>query len=250
MTSSYSFRYVYEPLGAHFETIAFDLPGAGRTDKPDVSYGPRELAAFIGEAMRELGIRGCPVVGNSMGGYLAMWLALDEPSMMSRLVDLHPPGLVTPRMRALSAVARLPVFAPAIERLVRRDPERWAHRNVHYYDETLKSREEASEYAAPLRDAEGRRAFARHLSDALAVGPMREFERRLRALEGTFPIPLLLLYARKDPMVPPSVGERLGRLLPTAAFRWLDEASHFAHVDAPGAFLDASLPFLHEAQDV
>jgi pimeloyl-ACP methyl ester carboxylesterase len=244
MTSSYSFRYVYEPLGAHFETIAFDLPGAGRTDKPDVSYGPRELAAFLGEAMRELGIHGCPVVGNSMGGYLAMWLALDEPSAMSRLVDLHSPGLVTPRMRALSFAAHLPIFAPALERLVRRDPEAWAHRNVHYYDETLKSREEAREYAAPLRSVEGRRAFARHLGDTMAVGPMQDFERRLRALDGVFPVPLLLLYARRDPMVPPSVGERLKGLLPQAKFQWLEEASHFAHVDAPQAFLEASLPFL------
>jgi len=250
MTSSYSFRYVFEPLGVHFETLAIDLPGAGRTDKPDVSYGPRELATFLGEAMRELGIYGCPVVGNSMGGYLTMWLALEEPSSMSRLVDLHSPGLATARMVALGGVARLPIFTPAVDRLVRRDPEAWAHKNVHYYDETLKSREEAREYAEPLRSPEGRRAFARHLRDALAVGPMRDFERRLRALEGTFPVPLLMIYARRDPMVPPSVGERLREILPSAKFHWLEEASHFAHVDAPQAFLEASLPFLLDAEGV
>ena len=244
MTSSYSFRYVFEPLGTHFETIAFDLPGAGNTDKPDVSYGPNEVAAFLGEAMRELGIYGCPVVGNSMGGYLSMWLALEEPAAMSKLVNLHSPGLVTPRMVALSVAARLPIFTPAVERLVKRNPERWTHKNVHYYDETLKSLEEAREYAAPLRTPEGLRGFARQLSDTMAVAPMRAFECRLRALNGTFPVPLLLLYARKDPMVPPSVGERLRQLLPKAEFQWLEEASHFAHVDAPERFLNACLPFL------
>ena len=45
MTSSYSWRYVFEPLAEHYTVWAPDLPGAGRTDKvTDVSYGPLELA--------------------------------------------------------------------------------------------------------------------------------------------------------------------------------------------------------------
>src|SRR5262245_5939862 len=35
MTTSYSWRYVYEPLGKSFRVIAPDMPGAGRSDKPD-----------------------------------------------------------------------------------------------------------------------------------------------------------------------------------------------------------------------
>jgi len=207
MTSSYSFRYVFEPLGAHFETIALDLPGAGRTDKPDVSYGSRELATFLGEAMRE------------RASTVARWWQLDGAATRDVARARRAGGdvaprrpalarLATARMVALSAVARLPIFAPAVDRLVRRDPEAWAHKNVHYYDETLKSLEEAREYAEPLRSPEGRRAFAAHLRDALAGRPTcATFERRLRALNGTFPVPLLMIYARRDPMVP-AVGRR------------------------------------------
>ncbi len=106
-----------------------------------------------------------------MGGYLSMWLALRNPGATSRVLNLHSPGVVTARMRALDAAFRLPVAPRIVDWLAGRDPERWVFENVHYYDESLKSREEARAYAAPLRSREGRRAFARHLGDTLAVEP-------------------------------------------------------------------------------
>jgi pimeloyl-ACP methyl ester carboxylesterase len=45
-------------------------------------------------------------------------------------------------------------------------------------------------------------------------------------------------------MVPAIVGERLGKLIPDAEFVWLDEGSHFAHVDATDAFVPLVLDFL------
>jgi pimeloyl-ACP methyl ester carboxylesterase len=120
------------------------------------------------------------------------------------------------------------------------------HANVHYFDETLKSREEHREYAAPLRTLEGRRAFFRMLDETLDVRAMRTFERDLRAV-GTFPVPLQLLYAEKDPMVPPRIGGRLHALLPDARFVRVPNASHFMHVDAVEAFAAHALAFLTEA---
>jgi pimeloyl-ACP methyl ester carboxylesterase len=67
----------------------------------------------------------------------------------------------------------------------------------------------------------------------------------VRALRATpFPIPLLLVYAQRDPVVPPIVGRRLHKLVPAAQFIELPDASHFAHVDAPERFVTAIEPFL------
>src|SRR5690606_40578849 len=109
---------------------------------------------------------------------------------------------------------------------------------------------EAREYAAPLRTDEGRRAFAKHLGETMALGPMRRFQRLLRerrAREEPFPCPLLLLYAKRDPMVPPRFGAVYAERIPRARLVLLDEASHFAHVDAPERFLPPVLSFLDEA---
>jgi pimeloyl-ACP methyl ester carboxylesterase len=242
MTSSYSWRYVMEPLSRSYRVVAPDLPGAGTSDAPDVSYAPDAMARWIIDLVDALGIRGTRAIGNSLGGYLCMRAALADETVFSRLVNIHSPGIPDARLYALSAALSVPGLRAVLAGLARRDPERWAHRNVHYWDESLKSLEEAREYGAPLRTREGSRAFARWMGDTLSPGGMREFVRALQ--RRTFPIPLLLVYAQEDPMVPPQVGRALGALVPDAQLVWLEKSSHFAHVDSPGRLLEHVEPFL------
>jgi pimeloyl-ACP methyl ester carboxylesterase len=245
MTTAYSFRYLFEPLKDRFELVVFDLVGAGESSKPRGSYHPDNLADAIGDTLAALGVRGAPMIGNSLGGYLALRLALRDPGAIGRLCCLHPPGLATARMTALRTVLDwLPRSHALVRWLVRRDERRWVHTNVHYFDETLKSREEHREYARPLESEDGLDAFVHMLDETMDVRAMRAFERDLEQRGARFPIPLQLVYARRDPMVPPAVGDRLSRLLPTAEMVWLENASHFAHVDAPAEFLRVALPFL------
>lgn len=242
MTSGYSYRYLLDLLGSRYRLIVPDLPGAGSSDLPDRYLGPDVLARAIVATMDALGVRGAPVIGNSMGGYLCMRAALLDPGAIGRLVNLHSPGVPIARLVALRWALRLLPSRFVVDRLVRRNPERWVHKNVHYYDESLKSREEHRVYAEPLSTPAGRRSFYRHLRDSLDVREMKRFTRMLR--ETRFPIPLLLVYAKRDPMVPPIVGQRLRALVPDADFIELDEASHFAHVDAAPRFVTAIEPFL------
>ena len=242
MNPAYSFRYVLELLGTRYRLWIPDLPGGGASDCPDVYLGPDVLARALVATVGALGIRGTRAIGNSMGGYLAMRAALLDPGAMSRLVNLHSPGVPTFKMHALRWAMRLLPSWRIVDWLVRRDPERWVHKNVHYYDESLKCRGDFRELAAPLRTREGRRGFYRHLRDALDTREMAKFVRALRA--APFPIPLLLVYAERDPIVPPSVGDKLHALVPAARLIKLSEASHFAHVDAAPRFVDAVAPFL------
>ncbi len=243
MTTSYSWRYVYRLLGARFRVIAPDLPGSGRSDKPRAtSYGPEALAEWLGEFQRELGIEGCAAIGNSMGGYLCMHHAMMDPNAYSRLVDIHSPASPDFRYRALGAALSVPGATSLLASLIGKDGRRWTHKNVHYYDETLKSLEEAEEYARPLRTREGVDAFRRYMKETLAPRGFSALADKLRATP--FPIPLMLLYATTDPLVPPENGDYLARLVPGAKLVKLERTSHFAHVDTPSQAVDALLPFL------
>ena len=248
MTSSYSFRYVIEPLGEHFRVFAPDLPGCGRSDKPDDrGYGAEALSTWLAELVSALGIEGCSAIGNSLGGYLCMRLALQDKGAFSKLVNIHSPGFPEPRIHALHAALSVPRAREALAAWVRNRPLEWAHTNVHYFDETLKSKEEAREYGAALATPEGSRAFVAYLAETLDPRSMAAFVKTLtemRARAAAFPIPLLLVYAKQDPMVSPEIGEKLSALVPSAKMVWLDETSHFAHVDSPERLLGPVLDFL------
>lgn len=237
MTTSYSWRYLFEPLGDRFRLVVPDLPGAGRSAIPAAGrrYTAAALATFVGELQDALGIAGCATVGNSLGGYLCLRAALDDPSRFARLTILHPPALVVPRIVALHVGIRIPGAKAILSHVVRRAPLRWAHKNVHYYDESLKSLEEAHEYGDPLASAAGAGAFIGYLADTLDPRDLHAFERELgrrRDRGAAFPVPLMAVYARQDPTVPPKVGRRLQPLLPEAEWHWLERTSHFIQVDA------------------
>jgi pimeloyl-ACP methyl ester carboxylesterase len=245
MTTSYSFRYVLDELARDFRVIAPDLPGCGRSDKPRVRYSGPALAQFLVELCGALGIRGCAVVGNSMGGYLCMRAALADPGVFARLVNLHSPGPPALRYSALHAALSLPPLRALLRALIQRAPRRWAHRNVHYFDESLKSVEEAAEYGDPLATPDGCEAFIRYLWHTFDPAELRQFMRSLD--ETRFPIPLQLVYSRMDPLVPPKIGDALHRRIPEAPLVWLEDTSHFAHVDTPEKVVEVIRPFLRGA---
>ena len=248
MTSSYSWRYLLEPLASSYRLYVPDLPGCGESQpRPGSRHSGLALASFLGDLQDRLRIAGCDVIGNSLGGYLCMQRALQQPQSFGHLAVVHAPALPQARLRALHFALKTPGARSVLSRVVRRDPLRWAHRNVHYYDESLKSLEEARAYGEPLATKAGAESFIRYLSDALDPRELTDFvgELERRRDQGLrFPVPLLLIYARQDPMVPPEIGPKLHRLVPDAEFRWLESSSHFAQVDSPAPLAELVTDFL------
>jgi len=247
MTTGYSWRYVLEPLAQHYRVIVPDLPGAGRSSTPaDRPYHPDQLADWIVEFMQVLGIAGARTVGNSMGGYLCMRAALRHSGAFEKLINVHSPAFPELRLHALKTALSVPGSHGLLRLLVQRDVLRWAHRNVHYFDETLKSLEEAREYGNPLATPGGLECFAKFLGETMAPEPMAEFIGTLTKRNAPFPVPLMLLYSRTDPLVSPANGERLARLIPGSQLMWMENTSHFAHVDTPELVVHHVLHFMKQ----
>lgn len=73
-------------LAQRFQVLAFDNRGAGRTDKPDAPYTIGLMADDTAGLMGALSIERAHVVGISMGGRIALELALRHPGRVAKLV--------------------------------------------------------------------------------------------------------------------------------------------------------------------
>jgi pimeloyl-ACP methyl ester carboxylesterase len=246
MTSAYSWRYVASSLARHYRVIAIDLPGAGRSGAPSgLSQSPQRLAAVLDAFVQALGLKKTYVVGNSMGGYVALWWSLAHPERFERLLIMHSPGFPEPRLYALHAILSSGLSKPLF-RWLTRDHEQFALDNVHYRNESLKSREETREYARWTSTPERLELFRRNLLETMDPWTMRglpaavEAQRAERRL-----VPMRLLWSRADPLVSPKFGPRYQLLLPEAELVWIEDTSHFMHVDTPEAAAREILRYGH-----
>jgi 3-oxoadipate enol-lactonase len=73
-------------LSQKYQVLAFDNRGAGRTDKPDTPYSIEMMADDTVGLMQALGIQQAHILGISMGGRIALALALQHPKSVKKLV--------------------------------------------------------------------------------------------------------------------------------------------------------------------
>jgi 2-succinyl-6-hydroxy-2,4-cyclohexadiene-1-carboxylate synthase len=90
-------------LDDRFRAVAVDLPGhGGSTSLPETSYSMEGAAGAVLRTLDGLGARRASLVGYSMGGRLALYLALRHPERCERLLlESASPGLKTGEERAL-----------------------------------------------------------------------------------------------------------------------------------------------------
>ena len=226
-----SFLPTVAALSESFRVIAADLPGFGDSDKPiGASYDPRFFARAVIDLLDALELDRAHLIGNSLGGRVALEVGLAHPDRVDRLALLAP-SLAWRRGRSWAPLVRLtrpelglvqlaprPIVGAIVHRLIPGADEGWAAAGV---DEFLRA------YLTPA----GRAAFyaaARHIYLEEPHGT-EGFWTRLGGLQPG----ALFVWGRHDRLVPISFARHVADALPQARHVEL-ECGHVPQIERPG----------------
>ncbi len=195
----FTWRWIIPFLGKHFTVTAFDLPGFGASSKPlDATYGLDEQVERIENFTRRMGIDKMFLVGNSMGGNIALWYALSHPDQVPGLA-LIAPASSTSLLRI--PLSRLAFLAGPASLVLTRAAMRWAHGNSVTKRHLVEPDRVEETFRTYGRKADAVRSFI------LATDVIRD--RRLGERLADLAPPVLLLYGSRDKVVPHKVIDEL-----------------------------------------
>ncbi|HEY0364427.1 MAG TPA: alpha/beta hydrolase [Solirubrobacteraceae bacterium] len=225
--------------------IAFDLPGFGASQMPREKITIRGYGHFVDALLDELGVSSAAVVGNSMGGFIGIELAIRFPERVERLVLVSAAGLSIEYLRneralaVLSAIEnRLAAYsgwlASRSDALARRPG---ARRMIFGIVAKRPDRLPGPLVAEQVRGS-GKPGFLPAL-DALTDYPIRD---RL----GEIACPTLIVWGAEDKLVPARDADEFARLIPNSRKVVWPETGHVAMLERPEAFNALVQAFLAE----
>ena len=207
-------------LSARWRVLRYDPRGHGRSPAPAGPYKIDDLGADLLALLDRLGIERASICGLSLGGMVAMWVAINAPERVDRLVlcatapRLGPPELWTERAEA--------VRADGMEAVLEGVLERWFTAGFRDLNPAAVERVAGMLRATP---AEGY---------ASCCEAIRELDLRdaLAAIEA----PTLVIAGAEDPATPPEGALELRAAIAGARLVVLPEAAHIVHLAQPDAF--------------
>jgi 2-hydroxymuconate-semialdehyde hydrolase len=237
--STFTFQRVFPELARRFRVVALDLKGFGFSDRPEGDYTLTAQAHLVRQLMDRLGIERASVLGHSMGGAVAMRLALAYPERVERLIlassasDLE----LGRRIWGAALLGRLlPLVAP------------FTLHNRRFRELSLKSGFYDSDHCTE-QVIEGYMLPGRVHGHLRALGDtMAHWGRDLPLRPDRIIHPTLVLWGEADRWLPPSRGERLHRLIAGSRLEVVSGGGHLFLQEQPESSLRLIEDFLMEKE--
>lgn len=225
---------VMQSFGETCHVIAPDLLGHGGSAKPRGDYSLGAHACGIRDLMSALGHDRVSLVGHSLGGGIAMQFAYQFPERVERLALVCSGGLgreVSVFLRAATlpgAELVLPLLAGS---WVRRAAGKVGLGLTRARVQLPKALEECLISFGSLGDRHTRAAFVHTARSVLDPAGQRVDARDRLYLAAD--MPLLVVWGRKDPIIPVSHGESLAATVPGTTLEIFEQSGHFPHLTEP-----------------
>ena len=234
-----SFRLLAPRLAEGYHVVALDLPGFGLSAKPvDHDYGNAGQARVVGAFIRELGLDQAVIGGHSLGGAVALHVAVTEPGI-SGLVLMNP-GIITTGVPAITQYLFFP-FQRINAKLFGDRAFRSSAIRGSFIDPSIITEEVVDELMLASR-SEGYLAGTTSLMGQYTA-PGSEIP-----LLAQVPVPVLIVWGGQDRSKPEGEFEELRTLLPGSSVALIPTAGHYVHEEAPDQSAAAMLAFAGEVR--
>lgn len=223
--------------GEHFHTVAIDMIGHGWSDMPMIDYEIPAYAEHCLRVMDKLGRDKAHVSGESLGGWVATYLAVHHPDRVDRAVLNTAGGWVAnPEvMERIKAVSIQAIDNPTSETL-RKRLEFLMHDKSKVNDDLVECR---------------RRIFTRpgYADIGKRVLCLQEMEIRRRNMitkeqYNSIKAPTLVLWTTHDPTATVDQGREIASMIPGAKFVVMDNCGHWPQFEEADEFNDIHVNFL------
>jgi pimeloyl-ACP methyl ester carboxylesterase len=227
-----------EALAREHRVIRFDLPGFGLTGpSPDGIYTVESYVDTVLAVADKLGVQRFVLAGNSLGGYVAWATAVLHPQRVDRLVLVDAAGYPfrSQSIPLAFRIARTPILNVLMRDVLPRGVVASSLRDV-YGDPSRVTPELVDRYF-DLATRAGNRAALVARFDQTQPGSLAE---RVREIQ----VPTLILWGRKDRLIPLEFGERFSRDIHGSRLVVFDRLGHVPHEEDPARTVAAVLPFI------
>lgn len=232
--STFDYRRLIPMLAEYRYVLAVDLPGFGYSDRPaSHNYALSSQARVVRELLERLDVTTATVVGHSMGGPIAMRLAIDAPGLVDRLILLAPATDERLQRRMPPLLARL--VTPLMSAMLSHRPLRRLQMSTGVYDRSTLSDDLMDETERRSRMRGASRALA-SVIDGLAAEPPPNPAALVQ--------PALVLWGESDRWLRPEDGDALVARMPNAEMRRIPNAGHLLVEEQPRLVAAAIRDFL------
>jgi pimeloyl-ACP methyl ester carboxylesterase len=220
-----NWRLSLPTLAQRFRVLAPDVVGFGHTERPDdVRYSLRTWTDHVWDFADTLGVERFSIVGNSLGGRIALAMAGERPERVARMVLMGSPGV---GMTPTEGLAALRSYEPSLDTMRALLTGYFAVDPSLITEDLVRIRYEAS--AAPGAHEAYHAMFhdPRHAGGDLGIT-----EEQVRAIT----TPTLLVHGREDRVVPVGVSQTMVGLLPDADLHVFARCGHWTQIERAAEF--------------
>jgi pimeloyl-ACP methyl ester carboxylesterase len=204
-----------EKLAQRFEVLVPEHPGWGKSDEPEWLENIHDVAYFYLDFLKALGLSRVTIVGSSMGGWIAMEMAVRDTARMKSLVLVSPAGIAAP------GVLPADIFLMPPEELIR---------NLFVDEKLVQAR-----LSAPVDVDESLKN--RHTTARLAWEP-RLHDPFLPKWLHRIDVPVKIIWGRQDRILPVGIADEIRRHLPRAEVHILENCGHLPHAECADALVE------------